>query len=546
MNKIKRMTILASFVLLAVFSVSVVQPVGSASATGYEAYPEWGEIQSGEALRIYSVDPCPVVDYLGLERVWATVYQDDISGPVELFSADIAFPDELGNWEYGIIKFQDPLDEGTYSVVVECRAEDDSTIKRSYESFTVDVVEHNDSQIYVNKTDWYGISVVESLVPCAPFDEVEVRVYGGTPMPQIPGNTMLTAELVQTVTADSFGDWYAVFHLVQGPEMDLGFTGPGGTYFIRATCNGVSDLVYDSYKFVLGKAEYVALGDSYSAGTGSFNYDLSSYCYRSTDNYAYGVYSGTNFLNEPEVLACNGAVTYNVLNTTAYLEAQIDFLSWETKVVTLTIGGNDAGFAHVLDQCIERPSIVSIGWGCSADTDLTDGVADRLLALDGEYVGVINPLGNPSYSVESITGVLSEIKAAAPNARVYIVGYPRLIDVETTYWDVDLSAPGGYTCTVGHHPVAGDLTIAYSDAAWIINTVVALNYIIREAALAEGAFYVAPTSFYGHGVCGWDDPWVNSLLLDGTDVLPESFHPNVDGMMYGYAEPLISAMTESD
>jgi lysophospholipase L1-like esterase len=89
---------------------------------------------------------------------------------------------------------------------------------------------------------------------------------------------------------------------------------------------------------------YVALGDSYSSGTGTRDYSLNSGCQRGP--YAYPALikadrPGTNLT----FVACSGATTGDVLAN------QVPSLNASTNVVTITIGGNDAGFSSVITAC---------------------------------------------------------------------------------------------------------------------------------------------------------------------------------------------------
>ena len=86
---------------------------------------------------------------------------------------------------------------------------------------------------------------------------------------------------------------------------------------------------------------YVALGDSYSSGTGTREYYQSS-CQRSVYAYPYLVHNAHpswTFVNA----TCSGAKTGDVINT------QAASLTSGTNWVTYTIGGNDAGFSSVAD-----------------------------------------------------------------------------------------------------------------------------------------------------------------------------------------------------
>ncbi len=86
---------------------------------------------------------------------------------------------------------------------------------------------------------------------------------------------------------------------------------------------------------------YVALGDSYSSGTGTRTYisDGTS-CYRSV--YAYPSLDAAQLGLSLTFRACSGAKVADVTNT------QLSALTTSTAYVTISVGGNDAGFADVL------------------------------------------------------------------------------------------------------------------------------------------------------------------------------------------------------
>src|SRR2546430_17529420 len=87
---------------------------------------------------------------------------------------------------------------------------------------------------------------------------------------------------------------------------------------------------------------YVALGDSYSSGTGTRTY-YDSNCQRS-------VYASPYLLHNAHAdwtfvhAACAGAKTGDVINT------QSANLTAGTNWVTYTIGGHDAGFSSVITE----------------------------------------------------------------------------------------------------------------------------------------------------------------------------------------------------
>jgi lysophospholipase L1-like esterase len=93
-------------------------------------------------------------------------------------------------------------------------------------------------------------------------------------------------------------------------------------------------------------ARYVALGDSYSSGTGTRTYiDDGTTCQRSVYAYPSLLASARGYaLN---FRACSGATISDVTRL------QLSALSRRTAYVTISVGGNDAGFSHVLSTCAQ-------------------------------------------------------------------------------------------------------------------------------------------------------------------------------------------------
>ena len=86
---------------------------------------------------------------------------------------------------------------------------------------------------------------------------------------------------------------------------------------------------------------YVALGDSYSSGVGTGSYTLSSTCKRGVYAYPY-LYTQRHAGTSLTFVACSGAKTSDVLAT------QVQSVTKSTTLVTMTIGGNDIGFANLI------------------------------------------------------------------------------------------------------------------------------------------------------------------------------------------------------
>ena len=228
--------------------------------------------------------------------------------------------------------------------------------------------------------------------------------------------------------------------------------------------------------------DYVALGDSFSSGVGTNSYTLSSSCKRGVYAYPYLVAqqrAGTSLT----FVACSGATTSSLM------ASQIQSVTAETDVVTVTIGGNDIGFASLIYQCTLAE--------CSSALDSTRSqLASRLTGLDTVY---------------------GAIRTQAPAARVVVLGYPRMFSSSSCF---------------------GTLGISSTERTKANQLADALDAAIAARAAAYGFTYrSAIVPFTGHAVCS-SSAWLNGLNLFNTG---ESYHPNRSGNSQGYA-PLVRAV----
>jgi len=231
---------------------------------------------------------------------------------------------------------------------------------------------------------------------------------------------------------------------------------------------------------------YVALGDSYSSGVGTRTYisDGTS-CQRSTYAYPYLIATQRSFTLSFQ--ACSGAKIPDVTNK------QLGTLSSGTAYVTLSVGGNDAGFSSVITECAQP------GWMSNCD-------------------GAINTA--QGYINNTLPGALSTlyatIRSKAPNAKVVIVGYPRVFN--------------GEDCNAG-------TWFSPTEESRLNQTADLLNSKLSAAASAKGFGFANPTSaFVGHAVCDSVE-WLNGL----SNPVSESYHPNKTGQASGY-KPLVNGL----
>jgi lysophospholipase L1-like esterase len=230
--------------------------------------------------------------------------------------------------------------------------------------------------------------------------------------------------------------------------------------------------------------QYVALGDSYSSGVGTRTF-FEETCKRSL--YAYPELVAQQRANTQLIFAaCTGAKTSDVINK------QVSSLSSSTAIVTITIGGNDAGFSEVITAC-------ALPWPWSCDSNIRNAQAFIRNTLPG--------LLNNTYA---------SIRSHAPNARVIVLGYPRLFM--------------GVNCNAGTF-------FSTEEMSRLNETADLLRDVTRERAVAAGdTFQDAIPPFIGHAICSSSE-WLNGL----SNPIEESYHPNRTGHSSGY-EPLVRAI----
>ncbi|MFU8849917.1 SGNH/GDSL hydrolase family protein [Micromonospora sp. SL1-18] len=224
---------------------------------------------------------------------------------------------------------------------------------------------------------------------------------------------------------------------------------------------------------------YVALGDSYASGVGADSYTSESgSCMRS--NNAYPALYNTNIKPASyRSVACSGATTADVINS------QLSALSSTTTLVSVTIGGNDVGFANIMTTCV--------------------------LYGETQCIAAIQTAENKARSElpGKLANVYNGIKSRAPSARVVVVGYPVFYQLGT--FCVGLSA---------------------NSRAKINEGINLLDDITRTAATSAGFKFADVRSiFVGHQLCSYGEKWLHALNYLNLNI---SYHPTAAGQSGGY------------
>jgi lysophospholipase L1-like esterase len=230
-------------------------------------------------------------------------------------------------------------------------------------------------------------------------------------------------------------------------------------------------------------SRYVALGSSFAAGP-DIPRQLGT-CGRSDHNYAHLVAAALEL--ELTDVSCNGATTANILDTRQGEAApQIQAVTSDTALVTVTIGGNDIRYTASTFACA----------GTAPEKHCSAGL-DRA-AIDT----AVRQL--PS----RLEAVIDAVRARAPRAVVVVVTYPRVFTSDA--------------------PDCRELALSADDTAFLAGLGQKLEEaFVRTAANRDTLLADAYAHAGGHGACAARDArWVNGATPADTGA---PFHPTAKG-----------------
>ncbi|WP_188445143.1 SGNH/GDSL hydrolase family protein [Sphingomonas psychrolutea] len=237
-------------------------------------------------------------------------------------------------------------------------------------------------------------------------------------------------------------------------------------------------------------AYYVALGSSYAAGLGLGPRAPGSpiVSQRTINGYPQHL---ARLLSVPSFtdMSSSGSTVRHVLHGgQMLLGPQIDALGPDTRLVTLTAGGNDVGYVG---------DLIAIAY--SNRGGVIGGVV-------GAFWRGAKPISKRPFDDLAMTlrETLHEIQRRSPQARIIVVTYPTIL-------------PDG--------PICASAGITEAQAALMRGVGVKLAATTREAAAAAGATVVDMALLSkGHDACS-TDPWINGFRpAAGAD-----FHPTLAG-----------------
>ncbi len=272
-------------------------------------------------------------------------------------------------------------------------------------------------------------------------------------------------------------------------------------------------LIHHAARIPPGDPEYVALGSSFAAGPGDGEQAAGSYlpCFRSRVNYPH-LFAEHARLRLIDV-TCSGATSHDVLEGGQFFQpAQIDAVRETTKLVTVTIGGNDVAYLGNLGA-----------WACANDPVHVPVLA-RLLGLCRETASAEIEEAIAGLPVQ-LKNIVDEVHRRAPGARVVLVDYADVL-------------PQSGTCN--------QLRLSSQEADAGRELAMRLNAITAETAWRTDSGLVQASQLTrGHDVCS-AQPWVFGFQFPEhlSSSGPVPFHPKAEAMQAiaaGLAEELLGS-----
>jgi lysophospholipase L1-like esterase len=176
-------------------------------------------------------------------------------------------------------------------------------------------------------------------------------------------------------------------------------------------------------------------------------------------------------------LSCVGATTADLAGTLA-----TGVLDADPQYVTVSTGGNDSAlFSSLISAC---------AGGNGACSSFVEGQVPDILAQ----------------TTKDVAALLTEVRAAVPDAQLLLVGYPRI-------------APEQGTCEA----------IGIPDSGPVLAAETALDAALGTAAADADVPYVSlRAASLGHDACSGSKAWTNGRTAAAGDGI--TFHPTARGM----------------
>ncbi|MDL2341562.1 MAG: SGNH/GDSL hydrolase family protein [Patescibacteria group bacterium] len=275
---------------------------------------------------------------------------------------------------------------------------------------------------------------------------------------------------------------------------------------ISATSQTTYELAPVNNSFAL--MDYLALGDSYTAGEGAFAYKQgtdtpTNQCHNSLKSYPSLLTTALFTQAGGKSIACSGARMADITGGPDYNGQADDGLAYgqrtkdqitqlltdltpgtlpqsafaghyQPAAMTVSVGGNDIGFGSILKLCV-APHVNPHVTNANACYSTYEDRLELANSIDAQ--------------VPRLVKMLKQLKQTTPGTVIYLVGYP-LIAVDTG------------SCAINVHLNTTELALS-------IEVIKELNHALARAAIATGSNYVdVEMALAGHRLCETDSKLV--------------------------------------
>jgi lysophospholipase L1-like esterase len=248
--------------------------------------------------------------------------------------------------------------------------------------------------------------------------------------------------------------------------------------------------------------EYVAIGSSFASGP--FIPEVADQsCLRSTNNYP-NLVARKLKLTLTDV-SCGASTTDNVVSMPQGVHPlQIDAVTPDTKLVTITTGGNDVSYT--------ASNLICAGDGAQGTSCIASGSINP-----SEIEGLLDQVGG------KMVGMIEAIQAKAPKARIVVLPYPRVLPPSAT-------------------PCPPSVPMQADDLKFMVDVSNRLHTAIKVAAKQTKVDFVDSYAPKGHDACASESKrWIQGQDPSTTAL---TFHPNGAGMRAQAAMILKKLKTE--
>jgi lysophospholipase L1-like esterase len=241
------------------------------------------------------------------------------------------------------------------------------------------------------------------------------------------------------------------------------------------------------------RLNYVAVGDSFAAAPGVPDPAPPAGCRKSTNDYPSILARELDAISFVDV-TCSGAKTADITTraqrtTDGPVARQIDAVDASVDLITVTIGANDIG-------------LPSDAKGCQVESDEQPPCTNKFVVNNVDRISQVSIAQLPAWA-----GLVDQLRAAAPHARIVFVGY------------------GTYVRPGGCFPAQPVLP---RDADYLQSKLNELDDLQQQLAAEKGIDYfdTRPLSD-GHDICADPgDRYIEGFVTVGS---AEPLHPNAFG-----------------